>query len=223
MAASVNPIVSGGWAVGSVNYSSLPTVGDGTPVKVANIGGGTLGTGGGTWMFYSGTRYKPINNQAQLDTIDTPNTSAANASEQQLNPNHALIPANVLGTFDRLRVFVSLTKSAGVETCTFQIKFGTTGTTTDAVIATITLAAANNFYRGWLHFKKMSPTTLQLESGDPNIAFGGVATYAFPAAVAVGNMDTLGMYMSLTSTMSVGVETVTVQDYSLEWLATDSF
>lgn len=193
-------------------------------VRFSDVGGGTGSTGGGSLFYSNGTRWKPVNGGALLDAVDTPNISIANTAEQQLNPNHIAIPAGLVGDFDRLRLKLTLSKSAAVDSSTVRVRYGPLGTVADPVITTITvLSAANQSYGAQIDFKRASATTLQkLGNADPSTGFNGAVASAVTAAVTVSNMDSNAMYLTISSQMMTGTETVSLVDFTLFLDATDS-
>lgn len=215
--AGAAPIVTT-WAArpSAANNSSI--------LRVTDVGGGTVGTGGGSVFYSNGTRWKPVNGGAILDAVDTANISVANTVEQQLNPNHAVIPAALIGDYDRLRLKLTLSKSAGVDSSTIRLRYGPLGTIADPVITTITvLAGANLSYGAQIDFKRASATTLQkLGNADPNTDFNGAVASALPAPVTVSNMDSNAMYLTISSQMTAGTETVSLFDFTIFLDATDS-
>lgn len=202
----------------------LATTYPGAEFRMLNVGGGTNNLGGGNYFFSNGVRWKPVNASVILDSVDTANNGVANTAEQNLNPNHIIIPAGVIGNFDRMRLWVSMSKNGTVDSSTIQIKFGPLGTTADPVVATVTTLATTNQSIGFLlEFKRLSATTIQKQgNASTDVSYNGASAGAYPAAVTVSNMDSNGMYLSITSTMTVGSEICTLQDYTLELYATDS-
>jgi hypothetical protein len=196
----------------------------GRQVRFTDVGPSESGTGGGNLLYWTGVRWKPVGSNLLLDAIDTPNVAAANAAEQQLNPNHVAANAGLVQDGDRLCILLTLSKNNAVETCTVRLRYGPLGTTADPVLATITtLAGASQSIGVMLEFKRTSATTLQKEgSADTSNSFGGASASAFPAAVTVSDMGTNPMFMSVTTQMSVGTEIATLQNYTLDLFATDS-
>lgn len=195
----------------------------GREIRFTDVGG-NIGTGGGNFFFSNGTRWKPVNNSIVLDSVDTANSGIANTAEQQLNPNHILIPGGVIGNFDRLRLWVSMSKNAAADSTTIRLRFGPLGTVADPILSTITSLATTNQSLGFLtEFKRLSATTMQKQgNASTDISYMGASAGAYPAAVTVSDMDANGMYLSITSQLSGGTEIVTLQDYTLELYATDS-
>lgn len=215
--AGAAPIVTT-WAArpAAANNSSL--------VRFTDVGGGTASAGGGSLFYSNGTRWKPVSGGALLDAVDTANISVANTTEQQLNPNHIIIPAGLVGDYDRLRVKLTLSKSASVDSSTVRLRYGPLGTIADPVITTITvLAGANVSYGAQIDFKRASATSLQrLGNADPSTGFNGAVASAVSAPVVVSNMDSNAMYLTISSQMTGGTETVSLMDFTLFLDATDS-
>lgn len=200
--------------------SAVPT----GQARFTDVGAGSPSNGGGNFFFYNGTRWKPMSGVICLDAVDTANSAVANTTEQNLNPNHVLIPAGVIGDYDRLRMWVSLSKNNTADTSTIRVRFGPLGTTADPVIATVTSLATTNQSLGMiLEFKRLSATTIQKQgNASTDVSFNGANAGAYPAAVTVSSMDANGMYVSITSQMTGGTEIVTLQDFALELCTTDS-
>ncbi len=222
--ASLTP--TGPVAIPSYTWANRPALASSinNVIRITDVGGNLNGAGGGNFFFAAPSRWKPVGGNVIIDAVDTPNTSAANTSENQLNPNHILIPAGVISINDRLRIRATFTKSNTAENATLRFRFGTAGTTADALIATITsLAGANQSEGVLLDFKLTSLTAIQkLGNATTDQSYGGVNSALTPNAVTVSDVSANGMYLSITSQVNVGVETVTLQDYSLELYPTDS-
>jgi hypothetical protein len=207
------------WAARPLPVTSYPNA----TIRITDVGGNT-GAGGGAMFFTNGTRWKPTG-AVLVDSIDTPNTSVANTTEQNLNPNRVPIPAGVIGANgDRLRFRCTMSKSGVADTCTLNLRFGPLGTIADPILATITSLATTSVSLGFvLDFKRISATSLQKEgNASTDNAYGGANSGSFPAAVTISSLDANGMFMSICSVMTSGTETVTVQDYALEFWPTDS-
>jgi len=196
----------------------------GNIARFSDVGGGSPSTGGGNFFFYNGTRWKPMAGSICLDAVDTANAAVANTTEQNLNPNHVLIPAGVIGDYDRLRLWVSLSKNAASDSSTIRVRFGPLGTTADPILATVTTLATTNQSLGFImEFKRNSATTIQKQgNASTDVSFNGASAGTYPAAVTVSDMNANGMYMSITSQMTGGTEVVTLQDFVLELCTTDS-
>lgn len=57
----------------------------GNLVRFTDYAGGQGANGGGTFMFYNGTRWKPLNSNVVLDRIDTQNDGTAGGTPFNLN------------------------------------------------------------------------------------------------------------------------------------------
>lgn len=196
----------------------------GVLVRFTDVGGGNPGPSGGNLMTWNGARWKPVGANLVLDAIDTPNNGVANTTEQNLNPNHVAVNANLLAAGDRLRMFLSVSKNGASDSATLRLRYGPLGTVADPVIATIsTLAGTNQSYGTIIEFKYLSSTSLQKQgNADPSNSYAGGSTGTFSTAVAVSDMTANPMFMSLTAQLSGGTEVVTLQDYTLELIATDA-
>lgn len=88
--------------------------------------------------------YSPVNRNAvlgnPLNNFSTRDQTIAAATTATITGSRIAIPANGLqiGSFYTVRLSVSKT-SAGTAACSYLVKLGTTGTTSDATIATLTL------------------------------------------------------------------------------------
>lgn len=209
------------------NDRPLASANKGNQFRFSDVGGGALNTGfagGGNYFFSNGIRWRPVNNSIVLDSVDTANAGIANTTEQNLNPNHIVIPAGVINNYDRLRLWTSMSKSAGVDSTTVNIRFGPLGTIADPILSTVTTLATTNQSIGFLtEFKRNSATTMQKQgNASTDVSYNGASAGVYPAAVTVANMDTTPMYLSITSQLAAGTEIVTLQDYTLEMYATDS-
>lgn len=208
------------WANRPLPVTSYPNA----IIRITDVGGNT-GAGGGNFFFTNSTRWKALGGNITLDTVDTPNTSVANTTEQNLNPNRIGIPAAVISVNgDRLRFRATLTKSGAADTSTIRLRFGPLGTTADPILATITSLATTSISLGVvMDFKRVSATSIQKEgNASTDNAYGGANAGSFPAATTVSDMDANIMFLSITSQMTGGTETVTLQDYALEFWPTDS-
>ena len=191
---------------------------------MSDVGSGTSGMGGGNLFISNGVRWKPAGGNVTLDSVDTANAGVANTTEQNLNPNHIAIPAGVIGVFDRLRLWVSVSKSSTVDTATFNVRFGPLGTIADPIISSFALTTTNQTDGVLLEYKRTAATTIQKQgnaAGDTS--YSGQNTGNYPAPVTIANPDSASMFLSLCAVMTTGVEAATLQDYTFELWPTDSF
>lgn len=195
----------------------------GSLILIPNVGGGQTSTGGGTWFFSNGFRWKAVGH-VTLDAVDTANPSAGNTTEQNLNPNRVPASAGVIGDFDRSILRMSFMKSSNVSDATLRIYLGSTGTTADTLVATLTDLAGGNQSAGYeMEFKRTGPTTIE-RTGNANAAssFNGATVGLPPAAFTVPNMNTNQLAVTISSQINVGTEIVTLRDYSWKLYYTDS-
>lgn len=211
---------------GAAAFGATPLTWANRPVLSSTQRGGFYATdvGSGNLFNWDGSRFKAVNGSVLLDSIDTANSSTTATTQQNLNPNHRLIPAGVIGANDRLRIWLGASKNGTTAAITLRVHFGPLGTISDPVIATILdLATTNVSYGTLMEFKRISATQLQKQgNGNPGDSYGGANATAYPAAVTVSSMDTTGMYLSISSQADVSGEIVTLQDYTLELYSTDS-
>lgn len=213
---------------GTAPFGATPLPFAQRPALTSSQRGGFFATdvGSGNLMVWDGlsSRYKAANGSILLDSIDTANSSTTAVTQQNLNPNHRLIPAGVIGSNDRLRVWMGASKNGTTAAITLRLHFGPLGTIADPVISTVLdLATTNISYGTLMEFKRITATTIQKQgSGNQGDSYGGANAAAYPAAVTVSNMDTTAMYFSISSQADVSGEIVTLQDYTLELYSTDS-
>lgn len=206
-------------------WANLPSAAlfPGSVVRVTDVGGGPTLAGGGNFFMSNGVRWKPMNGNIVLDTIDTANSGIANTTEQQLNPNAVIVPGGVIAFTDRLRLTIGISKSGTTDICTFRLRLGPLKSILDPSILTITIPAASASFNDQIIFKRKSATSIQRQgNGDSATSFGGSAL-AYPTDITgLSSLDTIGQYFSLTQQMTTGTEFITIQDYILEDLPTDS-
>lgn len=188
------------WATKPATY---PT---GQPIWISNAG-----AKGSAWIF-DGTRWKPLNNQTLLASMDVAVTGLTNVEAVSFQ---YLMPAGLLYVGDRLRVNFSVTKSGTTDTCLARIRIGTAGTTADAALGTGTvLAAASQFGAFSADFRIESETTVQMLCRTDAV-LGGAAT-AIAAAVAIANISN-ALYVDCGAVSNSTNNTVGLIDVQL-WL-----
>lgn len=170
----------------------------------------------------NGARYKPINAVALIGSLDT-EASMTGATETIMFQKS--LPAGVLQNNDRLRVYYTGSKNGVAETATYTLRLGTAGTIADPIIQTFSALATTQISTGVMQeFKRLTATTIRkLGAGSSATSFtAGGSTAAIATPVSVSNMDSNNMVLTLTMTSSAAVETVTVNDFSVEMLASQS-
>jgi hypothetical protein len=193
--------------------------------RFTDVGGGNPGPSGGQFLWSNGSRYRPMGGAVPLDEVDTPNIGTNVATEQQLNPNHVAIPAGLLQDYDQLMLELLLSKTGTADTATFRLRFGPLGTATDPVIATINgPAGSEQTLITQLRFKRLSATSIMyLGNPDTKQGMGGTSIALPLAPVAVSNMDSNAMFLSITAQMTTGgTDVPTLNHFVMLWLASDN-
>lgn len=173
----------------------------------------------GNCLFESnGTRWRPVNGRALIGGMDA-GFSTSGTTETIVFQK--ALPAGCLANFDRLVMRMSTTKSASVETATFNLRLGTTGTVADTAIQNFVIATNTMLSGGFLvDFKRVDATHVKkLGNGANNSAYSGQATSLPNPSVAVSSMDATTTYLTATITMSGSSEAFALIDLSLEILA----
>lgn len=166
----------------------------------------------------NGTRWKPVNGRAVIGSIDTDATMTGTAETIMFQ---RLLPAGLLKNGDTLSLTYTIGKSGTAETTTVTLRLGASGTVADALLSGFGPLTASNISAGLLtEYTRVNATSVQkLGSGANNNAYGGPSTAALHAPVAVANMDTTPLYLSLTMAQSAAVETATLRRLRLELIS----
>jgi hypothetical protein len=193
-------------------------------IRITDVSAGQSGSGGGSLFISNGVRWKPLNGEVVIDGIDTPNDGVANTTENIVTPTSVVIPAGLIGNFDKLKLLLTASKNGASDSCTIRLRWGPLGTVADPVISTITsLAGANQSFGSILVFKRTSATAIQkMGSADSAGGFTGPSLTAFAAATAVSNMDSNAMRLTITAQMTGGTEIPTIQDMQLTLSVSDN-
>lgn len=199
-------------SIGPYVFSALPAASavSGRIAKVSNIGGS-----GGSYWVSDGARWRPLNGSVQLYTMPVRSTMSG-TTETMLG--QVLVLPGVLQNGDRIELKMSLGKSATAETATLRLRIGTAGTTGDTLItSTSSLATASISMDSRLKYRRQSATTVQKLGTSATFTGveGSVASGAFPAANTVANMDSSGVYFSITAAMSSTVEVCALEDFEV--------
>jgi len=198
----------------------------GNLVRFTDYAGGQAANGGGTYLFWNGTRWKPLNSNVVLDRIDTQNDGTAGGTPFNLNANAGPILPGQIATFDALEFLVTPFKNGAVETATFQLRIGTAFTTADALIAQFTMSAAE--VAGGFSFRMRRTNTsnntfIREGSGNAQNSFGGPSSLAAPSEVSLtaGTFDASTLRISLWSSMSGATEIPSLRGMRVTLEATD--
>ena len=155
----------------------------------------------GAFFIWNGTRWETKDFEQIQHLVPIPRTTITGATEQVIFQQS--VPANFLHLGGLLSPVVMLSKSAAVETLTVRVRFGTAGTVADTLCVTPTaVTASTQLTFGNIHFglAKTAATTLRL-------IWNGQAS----TDITVANMDTNNCFLSVTAQLSVGAETVSLE------------
>jgi hypothetical protein len=145
------------------------------------------GSKGSKWYF-DGTRWKPVNNQCVLATLDATSAPVANAETIKLQ---ATLPAALWQIGDRLQFIMTVDKSGAVDVGIFRLRIGAAGTTSDTQIYTGNILSAANLLAGNIFDVRLeSATTVQqLADSTATLGYLGAISSALPAAVTISNVS----------------------------------
>lgn len=168
------------------------------------------GTKGSFW-YYDGTRWKPMNGNAVLATLDTASSNIANS---ETVVTQYLIPANLWQTNDRIRIYNVVTKSGTTDASTYRIRLGTAGTTADTAIfaGTSFLSAAQRTYAGIYEFRLASATSVQALMPNSIYGYSNAIATAFPSPTTVSSASANALYLSICILSNGTTDTVQLVD-----------
>lgn len=193
----------------SSTWANLPAASNvyvGQTVYVSNAGAK------GSFWYSDGTRWKPINGQCLLASLDTP--SAAIGSTETITLQW-LIPAGMWQVGDIIRSQAFLTKSGATDTAIGAVRVGTSGTTTDTGLISLTWMAASGRTTDYFQdFRLDSATSTQLVSTGPGY---GATTSVVASPVAISSASANALYISQSFRSSGATDTVTAYSGSI-WL-----
>lgn len=207
VALSDNPTFITAVTIPSVAWASIPAAGAaGKIVRVSDVG-----AKGSLWMD-DGTRWKPVNGQVLLATLDTTSSSIANTETIVFQYR---LPAALLQVGDRLRMVFSATKSGNTDTGIYGVRVGTAGTVGgDTSIGGSTIMSASQLNGGYVFdYRVVSATSTQL-LGRVDLGYGGATTSSIPSPVSITNISN-SLFVELTIRSNSTNNTVNVQDAQL--------
>lgn len=196
-----------GPTLGSVAYASLPAAGSaGRVYRVSNAG-----TKGSLWMD-DGTRWKPLNGSALLASLGATSASIANTPTVVFQ---YLVPINLWQLKDKLRLFLSPTKSGTTDTCVMAVHIGALGTTGDQTVFSTTVLSAAQQNGGFIFDLRLETATTLLRLGRSDLGFGGATTSAPPGVVTITSAAANALYVSVAISSSGATNTVALQEGQL--------
>lgn len=206
----------GSFAMPSLTWANIPAAGTvGKTVYVTNAG-----TKGSLWVD-DGTRWKPMNGTVTLATLDT---ASSNIGTSETIVFQYLIPANLLQTYDRLRLWVNVLKSGTTDTGTIRVRVGTAGTTGDTAVTDYALmTAAHRSSSPIFEYRLESATSLQMvgnnASGNITRSWGTAGTTGSTGATAITSAAANALYVSVSILSSGATDTVSVQNAQLQLIS----
>jgi len=196
-------------------FASLPAAGIiGRQAFCSNFG-----TKGNT-LQDDGTRWKPLNGQALLASLDA-DSGTGGAAETIMFQYQ--IPAALLQVGDRLRLRLTMSKSGTAEVGNMKFRMGTAGTTSDTQLYSGAgiMSAPNRTMAVDLDFRVASATSLQQLSNNAaqssSIGYSGNGNNAYGAAVTISNISN-ALYFTVSGLTVVGTDTVMLREAEL-WYA----
>ena len=171
---------------------------------------------GGSLWYSNGTRWKPANNHLILYDLAAP--VAQTCGTEQIFAS-CTFPVNMLAIGDKFRIYLTMSKSAAVETATHSFNFGTAGTIADTLLtggSTTIPGAANLMVGNILEFKVTANNAIQRMGTGLTNGFDGAGTGAITAATTTSNVTTNQMILTFSTLSSAGAETYTMHDFSVE-------
>ena len=170
-----------------------------------------VGIGGSNW-YSDGVRWRLVSGSTVLYNNYTDVVSAANTNEQILD--QFLIPAGLIKDGDIVCVKNRNDKSSTVDTCTTRLRLGTAGTVADALISQTAQPATTSRTSYLLkEFVFVSATSVRRGTMETAASIGVSTSIA--ADVTVSNVSN-ALYLSLTTQMTTGAETMAVKQFIVE-------
>lgn len=179
-------------------WANIPAAGSAGRMQFVS----NAGTKGSMWLD-DGTRWKPINGQCLLASLDT--TSASIGSTETIVFQYQL-PANLWQTSDIIRVQYLMEKTGVTDTGIAGVRIGTAGTSSDtAIVSTTALSAASRTGLLFLDIRLESATSA-LQVSSPS---GYGTTSTFYSAITISSASANPLYVSLSIRSGGATDTVT--------------
>lgn len=193
-------------SMATFTYANLPaTYPTGLPVFVSNVG-----TKGSHWYF-DGTRWKPLNGQCLLASLDA---VGSNIDNNETIVFQYLMPAGLLQALDRLVLDIDMRKSGTTDSGNIRVRVGTAGTTSDTAVLGVTSMSATQVSAGLIYHFRVDAATSMTKLGRGDIGHGGSSTSAIPSAVTISNISN-ALYFSAAIYSSSTNNTVACGDAKL--------
>jgi hypothetical protein len=170
-----------------------------------------VGVGGSQW-YSDGTRWRALGGTVVLKNNYTDVTSVANTNEQILD--QFLFKANLIKAGDIIRVKSRYDKSSTVDTCSRRFRIGTAGDVGDMQIALIAQPATSN--RSLHDLREfVFNTATSIRNLTSTVPTGYALSTAAAADTAIPSISN-ALYMTVTTQMTTGAETMTLKDFIIE-------
>jgi hypothetical protein len=166
----------------------------------------------------NGTRWRPVNGRAVIKQLATEYSMSGTAAVKAFE---CILPAGCVQNGDTLQFRYTLGKNGTSETCSINVRLGTTGAVTDTALSSFGPLATTNISAGIdADYKRLSATSVRKQgNGANNSAFAGQSTAAVNSPVTVSSLDAAASYLTIWMANSAAVETSTLYDCILEIVA----
>jgi hypothetical protein len=144
------------------------------------------GARGSAW-FYDGARWKPVNNQCLLASM---NTAVLGLTNSEVISFQYQTPAGLLQLKDCLMIRASLNKSGVTDTAAFRVRMGTAGTVIgDTGVFSSTVLSAAQVQGGVIHELRIETATTVQPLARSDLGYGGGTTAAIIAPITIANVS----------------------------------
>lgn len=211
----VSSVVGSALFLGDATWASLPSAAtyNGWYVWITNAG-----AGGSLWRS-NGTRWKPVNGTATLATLDT---TSANIPNSEAVVFQYQLPAGLWQVPDKLRLYLTFTKSGTTDSLTYRVRIGTAGTTADTQVQGGTIIGAAGTEASVIHDIRLQSATsaMVLPNNVASFGYNGVAGVAgSPSPTAISSATTNALYVNATIVSTGASNTVNLVSGQLDLIA----
>lgn len=172
-----------------------------------------LGTG--TWIFWNGTKWKPLTGIATIYSSAVA-TSSQTGATTELNNANVSIPAGLLSVNGKLRISAVVTSAGGNSTKNARVRFSTTsGTITGSNLAVdMQMSSAQSSEIFIRTISNRNATNSQI-TGAPSNGGAGQATAA-NTAIAIDT--TVQTFLSFNTLLANAADNLLYEDILVEWM-----
>lgn len=204
------------YIVGSGTWAQISAL---TPATGAQALATDVGSAPGTWLMYTGTRWRPVGGEAVLKGLGATVSGIANTETIVIQ---TLLPANLLQTNDTIRVYWTPNKSGTTDSGNNGFRIGTAGTTADTSIYSSPTLATSNRCAGFIFDFKLTSVTNMLRVGNVSStsgAYQGAANNAPASATVITDASVNALYFSGSISSSGTTDTVGIGSAQIIWIA----